>query len=176
MLEFHEQAAWRVTLQHLRKSYSRRPTQGGRLELMLRQNSDWAPDRARGIPVRRGAAAAAPLHAGPLGRLRSRRPPSSADTRPLGSASRRGRHGGRVLSCELATLLRYVWWKYGPAEQRRIGRPALAWGSWQVRSRRGRAAVVFSFLPEGCRAFAGGMDAETSCHSVGVAPGGRNSY
>jgi len=51
-----------------------------------------------------------------------------------------------------------VWWKYGPAEQRRIGRPALAWGSWQVRYRRGRAAVVFSFLPEGCREFAGGMD------------------
>ena len=91
-----------------RKTYSRRPTQGGRLELMLRQNSDWVPDRARGRPVRRGAAVAAPLHAGPLGRLRSRRPPSSADTRPLGSASRRGRHGGRVLSCELATLLRVV--------------------------------------------------------------------
>ena len=101
-------AAWRVTLQHLRKKYSRRPSPGGRLELMLRQNLDWVPDRARGRPVRRGAAAAAPLHAGPLGRLRSRRLPSSADTRPLGSASRRGRQRGRVLSCELVTLLRVV--------------------------------------------------------------------
>ena len=101
-------AAWRVTLQHLRKKYSRRPSPGGRLELMLRQNSGWVPDRARGRPVRRGAAVAAPLHAGPLGRFRSRRLPSSADTRPLGSASRRGRQRGRVLSCELVTLLRVV--------------------------------------------------------------------